>query len=160
MAAKLFEQIMVEIVGNDPKGIRHIKESLDQLNVSISVRSLQKYMKGDSVPSYEIAKAILKASGNEYEEESLIEILRESKEVCKRRALERSKMMPKLDKHIVIDSDELRIGDTSGVYVIKYIDDRVNELYGSSNNNYKQYIRDLIIEDVKKGILKSQSPTT
>ena len=73
MAAKLFEQIMVEMVGNDSKGIRHIKEALDQSDVNISVRSLQKYLKGDSVPSYEMAKEILKAGGNEYDEKSVKE---------------------------------------------------------------------------------------
>ena len=157
MAAKLFEQIMVEMVGNDSKGIRHIKEALDQSDVNISVRSLQKYLKGDSVPSYEMAKEILKAGGNEYDEKSLIQMLKESKDTCKRRKNERNERIPKLEKHIVIDADELKIGNTSGVYVIKYIDDRVRELYGSSSNNYKQYIRDLIIEDIKKGILKNEN---
>ena len=157
MADKLFEQIMVEIVGNDSKGIRHIKESVVQLGSTVSVRSLQKYLRGDSVPSYEMAKLILKASGNEYDEDNLIDILKSSKEVCKRRTAERNERLPKLEKHIVIDADELRIGDTGGVYVINYIDNRVNELYGSSNNNYKQYIRDLIIEDVKKGILTNEN---
>lgn len=149
---------MIEIIGDDSKGIRHLQEAIMQHGEKISVRSLQRYMKGDNVPSFDVAKLILSIGKIKLKDEDLKEILKQSKELCKSRKEEQKVYKVKLDKHIVIDSAALAIGDMSGEYVLDYMDNRINELYGENNNTkFSLYIRDLIIEDIKKGILGNEN---
>ena len=157
MIDRYFEEVMIEIIGDDSKGIRHLQEAISQKDEKISVRSLQRYIKGDNVPSFEVAKLILSVSNVNYSDEELKEILKQSKELCKSRKAEQRVFKVKLDKHIVIDANALSIGDMSGEYVLDYMDNRINELYGEDNNTkFSLYIRDLIIEDIKKGILGNE----
>ena len=157
MLERYFEEIMADIVGDDPKGIRHLKEALESSQESVTVRSLQRYLRGDSVPSFEVAKNIIKTGKIKYSDDEIREILRLSRAVGKERKQEQKLIKARFDKHIIIDADNFRIGDMNGEYVLDYLEDRINELYGKkTSSRYSLYIKDLILADLKKGILSNE----
>lgn len=157
MIDRFFEEIMTDIVGEDPKGIRHLKEALENKGEIISTRSLQRYLRGDSVPSFEIAKSIIKVGKTKYSDSEIREVLKQSREAYKDRKNEQKLIKAKFDKHIIIDAEQFRIGDMSGDYVLDYLEERINDLYGNNTSSrYSLYIRDLMIEDIKKGILSNE----
>ena len=104
-----------------------------------------------------MAKNIIKTGKIKYSDDEIREILRLSRAVGKERKQEQKLIKARFDKHIIIDADNFRIGDMNGEYVLDYLEDRINELYGEkTSSRYSLYIKDLILADLKKGILSNE----
>ena len=128
--------------------------------IQMTRRTIEKYVSGERVPTYNTAKSILKFLYVSMPEETLLEVLEYSKEFKKQDSVERLVIpdrkvkteTPALRKRISIKYNEFSFLDGSNVPkedAIDLINERVSEQYGNDKFAFNRYIKDLIDKDMK-----------
>lgn len=140
---------------------RMIVNSLANKNVNVSMRAMQKYRKGERVPSFLIAKEILKIANVDISDSDLSEILENSRNELKEEkpetqnvGFDRKEVEKKANnkRKIVVNLDELNL-DVDMELKNQILDDRVVQLYGDESEINK-YVQALIEKDLAEEILK------
>ena len=143
-----------------PNANRLIVNSLAEKNIPISMRSLQKYRKGDRVPAFLVAKEILRVLNIPVSDSELADVLENSRQndeetidknysSFNRKEDERK---IRIKTRITVDLNRIDI-DVSNEIKSQIINDRMIELYGD-DDSLSEYIHDLIKEDLTTGLIK------
>ena len=143
-----------------PNANRLIVNSLAEKNIPISMRSLQKYRKGDRVPAFLVAKEILRVLNIPVSDSELADVLENSRQndeetidknysSFNRKEDERK---VRIKTRITVDLNRIDI-DVSNEIKSQIINDRMIELYGD-DDSLSEYIHDLIKEDLTTGLIK------
>lgn len=143
-----------------PNANRLIVNSLTEKNIPISMRSLQKYRKGDRVPAFLVAKEILRVLNIPVSDSELKDVLENSRQndeetidknysSFNRKEDERK---TRIKTKITVDLNKIDI-DVSNEIKSQIINDRLLELYGD-DDSLSEYIHDLIKEDLTTGLIK------
>ena len=163
--AGTFSDILQSEKQSDYNLTQRIVNSFLDKGERISPRTVQKYIKGNLVPSYQKAKDILKIIGTNLSETELLALLEESKrqmnDLEKYGGFSKTinpgeiENMPNqtLRKRIAINAKEftfLNDTDVPNEYSIDLIEQRVADEYGDSKYSFSRYIRDLINKDMKE----------
>ena len=143
-----------------PNANRLIVNSLTEKNISISMRSLQKYRKGDRVPAFLVAKEILRVLNIPVSDSELADVLENSRQRDEETVDKNySSFNRKEDEHkartktrISVDLNKIDI-DVGNEIKSQIINDRLIELYGD-DDSLSEYIHDLIKEDLTNGLIK------
>jgi len=145
------------------KGITSdITNELNSRGISITVRTVQMYMKGTLVPDYNLAKEILSILEIETNEKELLQILEYSK--AQKESMKKNEIRKMIDpnlikygssilkKRISIKSESFTFLDGSNLPKSDAIDlilQHIKEDYGDDKNAFNRYICKLIDEDMK-----------
>ena len=122
---------------------------------------MQKYRKGERIPSFLIAKEILKIANVDISDSDLSEILENSRNELKEEkpetqnvGFDRKEVEKKANnkRKIVVNLDELNL-DVDMELKNQILDDRVVQLYGDESEINK-YVQALIEKDLAEEILK------
>ena len=159
-----FKNTFSDILQAEKQNIRSftvkIQDGLLEDGIQMTRRTIEKYVSGERVPTYNTAKSILKFLDVSMPEETLLEVLEYSKEFKKQDSVERLVIpdrkvkteTPALRKRISIKYNEFSFLDGSNVPkedAIDLINERVSEQYGNDQFAFNRYIKDLIDKDMK-----------
>lgn len=159
-----FSEILIQEKSNNKKLTSTIVEGLDELGIHVSPRIIQMYIKGDIVPSFEVAKNIFKIIKIDFSDLDVIHIIDVSNRKKRNRGVSKyianstisgynKSDRPKLNKTISIGCDEFDFLDGSNIPKedsIELINERIEKEYGSDRGAFNRYIKDLINDDMKK----------
>lgn len=149
----LFFTIINDTMSSDPKSNRHLVNALSDTN--ITMKNIQRYRNGESVPEFSIAKSILQYLGIKIPDKQLEDIIRNSKAHSKKKR-DKDKET-KIKKYIEIPGSSFDLGeDINPQYVIEFINNRIDSIYGDDKSAFSSYIRDLITKDIKDDILRKE----
>ena len=149
----LFFTIINDAMSSDPKSNRHLVNALSKNR--ITMKNIQRYRNGESVPDFSIAKSILQYLGIKIPDKQLEEIIKNSKAHSKKKR-DKDKDI-KIKKYIEIPGSSFDLGeDINPQYVIEFIYNRIDSIYGDDKSAFSNYIRDLITKDIKDDILRKE----
>lgn len=143
-----------------PHANRTIVNSLANKNITISMRSLQSYRKGERIPSFLIAKEILKVLKVDMDDDDLLSILNSSRNLPSDTGAEKSyssferkdEKQSSLKRIATLNIEDLDIDADTGIKA-QILNDRIVELYGDERE-FGEYIKELIEYDLENEILK------
>lgn len=154
-----FSDILIEEKKKNKKITMKIVNELAETGTNINRRTIEKYIKGETVPTYNLAKEILKIFDVTMSEEQLLQVLTNShlfREIERPEGvygtIHREKDNYTLRRRISIKSSEFTFLDNTDVpkeNAIDLINERVIEDYGDDKFAFNRYIKDLIDKDMK-----------
>lgn len=154
-----FSDILLEEKKKNKKITTKIVNELEDINININRRTVEKYIKGETVPTYNLAKEILKIFDVTMSEEQLLQVLTNShlfREIERPEGvygtIRREKDSYTLRRRISIRSSEFTFLDNTDVPkedAIDLINERVIKNYGDDKFAFNRYIKDLIDKDMK-----------
>ena len=118
----------------------------------ISSRSIYRYKTGEHVPSLETCVFILKCLDEEASIEEIANCLVVSKDF--RDTLKYNRKKLQLNKNITIKFDEFNL-DIDPEQLLYLITNKANKKYPELSNAFSLYIRDLLVNDIKKDLPKN-----
>ena len=137
---------------------RLIVNSLEEKNIPISMRSLQKYRKGDRVPAFLVAKEILRVLNIPISDSELADVLENSRgtdpEFIEKNYSSFNRKEEKrtsTKRRVTVDLNKIDVGSSLEI-LSQVLNDRLIELYGD-DNKLSDYIHDLIKADLINGVL-------
>lgn len=154
-----FSDILQNEKENNPRLTRTIVEGFYEDGLRISNRSIQLYIKGQQVPSFPIAREILKILKVRMSEQELLSILAYSLD---NKSIDMEKVSnpdiliennPTLKKRISIKYSDFTFLNDSKINKknsIDLIENKVLEKYGNDKYAFNRYIRDLIDKDMNE----------
>lgn len=146
-----FFTIINEVMSADPKSNRHLVEAVT--DKKITMKNIQRYRNGDSVPEFSTAKIILQHLQIKITDVDLDAILKESRAYSKNKR-DKDKDI-KIKKYVEISGNSFDLGDEiNPQYIIEFIYNRIESIYGDDKSAFNSYIRDLITKDIKDDILR------
>ncbi len=143
-----------------PHANRTIVNSLANKNITISMRSLQSYRKGERIPSFLIAKEILKVLMVDIDDDDLLNILDSSRNIPPDTGAERNyssferkdEKQGNMKRTATLNIEDLNIDADTGIKA-QILNDRLVELYGDEKE-FSEYVKELIEYDLENEILK------
>lgn len=121
---------------------------------SITMKTIQRYRNGDSVPDFYIGKRILDYLGIYMPDRELNEILTASREYSRQKR-DKDKDT-KIKKYLEISGSNFNLGeDINPKYVIDFINNRIESIYGDKSA-FTNYVIDLITKDIKDDIIRKE----
>lgn len=149
----------------DKSFISNITQKLNDNGIKLNERQLYRYMSGEVIPKYRIARSILKLLKYTYSDEDVNQILINSENEQKDRfdvSLTNTNHLPKnvnesLHKRITLKNyDFTFLGEEndSRQYSLELIMQRVAAEFGSDNKAFKRYVVSLIDKDMKEQAAK------
>jgi len=139
-----------------------IVDELHKKGIDVTKRAIQKYIKGDLVPDYLMAKEIFRILKLNYSESDMLDLISRSKEkLIAQKEQSLSKVINPdeveyspafLKKRISIAASDfsfIQDESVSSEYAVDLIEQRVQEEYGNSKYSFNRYIKDLIDQDMK-----------
>lgn len=146
-----FSEFLKQRLGGYYHGVNLLSQSTALLGKTISVRTINRYLHSDTVPSLDNALTLMKALNIEVP----IDELQNSLELEKIKRQEIKQSYNVFERHIVISQNEFnkRIKSSKKIDLKEVIEKRVNELYPDSKGAFSLYIRDLIVKDLKENLI-------
>lgn len=148
---------------------RQLIDTLNSSNVTLSMRMLQMIRKGNKVPSYFMAKEILKGLGVEMSDDDLVDVIANSKkeigEIKNRQYVSRNESngiyyraeeKTDLDEpqiKVALNISEIEVEGIEPFMVESILNQRIDELYNEDKTTVR-YIKDLIKYDLEHNVLK------
>ena len=146
----------------DTEGLKApgLKKLLNEKDFELSKRSIYRYMTGETVPSFKVARAIcdvlLIEDISDKDIEEMLNITRlQTNYNLTRRMKNKTEMF---DKRITFPLEE--IGKELGLekdechQVLEIIRDRIKEVYPGDKVSYSNYVKDLIQNDIVNDVLE------
>ena len=119
--------------------------------LSISQRSVYRYTNAERVPSFKIAKKMLRVLGVTVSDDELNKMLENSNET--RQSINDSLLRRRLDVHISTNLKSLTDIKATDTQILIMLNNRVKEVVGSVN--YPAYIKELIKQDLDEAIART-----
>ena len=119
--------------------------------LSISQRSVYRYVSAERVPSFKTAKKMLKILGVTVDNDTLYKMLENSDET--RQAISDSLLKRRLDVHVSTNLKSLTDIKATDAQILIMLNNRVKEVVGSVN--YPAYIKELIRQDLDEAIART-----
>lgn len=143
-----FSAILNTLLGEYVGANRLLEDKTILLGKKISMRSIQRYRAGESVPSLEDALFIIEACNNECELEELKKCLQLSRDI-NRGILQDHVLVRKItlngqDFSLPLNEDE----------IIDIILERIHSLFPDDKKAFSKYVSLLIEKDIKDNIIK------
>lgn len=151
----------------DKSFISNITQKLNDNGIKLNERQLYRYMSGEVIPKYRIARSILKLLKYTYSDEDVNQILINSENEQKERfdvSLTNINHLPKdlnesMHKRITLKNNDFTFlgEDDSRQYSLELIMQRIETEFGSDNNAFRRYVVYLIDNDMKEQAAKKNN---
>lgn len=144
---KPFSEFLEEEM-KDRSYTKMISEKSEEYGRKISVRTIQMYRSGTSLPSLENAMTIMKILGFDYPDNIIKRFIE-----AERDKQSEAKETPGFEKKVRLSFEEMEVYEIPITDLQEIIKERIEELYPGEANAFSKYAMDLIMKDLKENLI-------